>query len=308
MSISSRFQSNQHRLFVNAGDGDDNFVISHDAGGQLFVNGEAIDGATVTDTDLIRVNAGDGNDVITLDETNGPLPAAELFGGDGNDTLTGGSSNDDLAGQDGNDSLFGRGGDDSLSGGSGDDFIAGGAGNDTLFGGDGNDFLDGDQGTDIASLGGGNDVFRWDQGDGSDRVDGGSGFDELLFNGFGNPENFTFSADGDHALFTRTQGNIVMDLDGVEKVTVNAFGGADTITINDPTGTDVTEFDINLGFGGVGDNASDTINFNSDGNLTVLDLGNGNLTIFGLAEAAVQITGFEAGTDHLVINGEAFII
>ena len=239
-------------------------VISRDAGGQLFVNGEAIDGATVTNTDLIRVNGGDGNDVITLDETNGPLPAAQIYGGDGNDTLTGGSGNDKLSGQDGNDSLFGGGGDDTLSGGAGNDFIAGGAGNDTLFGGDGNDFLDGDQGTDVAFLGAGNDVFRWDQGDGSDTVEGGSGFDEMLFNGFGNPENFTLSADGDHALFTRVQGNIVMDLDEVEKVTVNALGGADTININDPTGTDVTDIDINLGLGGVGDNAADTININDD--------------------------------------------
>ncbi len=307
MSIHSRFQQNQHRLFVTADDGDDNVVISRDAGGQLFVNGDAIDGATVASTDLIRVNGGDGNDAITLDETNGPLPAAQLFGGDGNDTLTGGSGDDQLSGQDGNDSLFGRGGGDSLAGGAGDDFIAGGAGNDTMFGGDGNDFVDGDQGADVAFLGAGNDVFRWDQGDGSDNVEGGSGFDELLFNGFGNPENFTFSADGDHALFTRTQGNIVMDLDGVEKVTVNALGGADTININDPTGTDVTEFNINLGLGGAGDNAADSINIFDDADLTVIDNGNGNLTILGLSGATVHVTGFEAANDQLVINGDLFV-
>ncbi len=298
MSIHSRFQQNQHRLFVTADDGDDNVFISRDAGGQLFANGDAIDGATMASTDLIRVNGGDGYDAITLDETNGPLPAAQLFGGDGNDTLTGGSGNDQLSGQDGSDLLFGSGGGDSLSG---------GAGNDTMFGGDGNDFVDGDQGADIAFLGAGNDVFRWDQGDGSDTVEGGSGFDELLFNGFGNPENFTFSADGDHALFTRTQGNIVMDLDGVEKVTVNALGGADTININDPTGTDVTDININLGLGGVGDNAADFINIFDDANLTVIDNGNGNLTILGLSGATVHVTGFEAANDHLFINGEPFI-
>src|SRR4029450_25234 len=103
MSINSRFQENQNRLFVTADDGDDNVVITRDAGGHLFVNGEAIDGdPTVANTDLIRVNGGDGSDVITLDETNGPLPAAQLFGGNGNDTLTGGNANDQLSGQDGN--------------------------------------------------------------------------------------------------------------------------------------------------------------------------------------------------------------
>ena len=304
MSIHSKFQPHQHRLLVTGGDGDGNVVISRDPGGHLFVNGEAADGATVANTDVIRVNGGDGNDVIRLDETNGPLPAAQLFGGDGNDTLTGGSANDQLSGQDGNDSLFGGAGADSLSGGAGDDFIAG---NDTMFGDDGNDFIDGDQGADVAFLGGGNDVFRWDQGDGSDRVDGGSGVDELLFNGFGNPENFFFSADGSDALFTRTQGNIVMNLDGIEQVTVNALGGADTVNINDPSGTGVTEFNVNLGIGGVGDNAVDFLNINDDANLTVIDNGNGDLTILGLSGATVHVTGFEATNDHLVINGEPFI-
>jgi Ca2+-binding RTX toxin-like protein len=308
MSIFGKFLSNQHRLLFTGSDANDNITISRDLGGHLLANGSAIDGdPTVADVDLIHVNAGDGDDVITLDETNGPLPAAQLFGGDGNDTLTGGSGNDELSGQDGNDSLSGRGGDDSLSGGSGDDFIAGGTGNDVLVGGAGNDFLDGDQGTDVGILGAGDDVFRWDQGDGSDRVEGGSGFDEMLFNGFGVGEQFTLSASGDHALFTRVQGNIVMDLTEIEKVTVNALGGADTININDPTGTGITDIDINLGINGVGDNASDTININDDDVLTVIDNGNGNLTILGVSGATVHITGFEAANDHLVIDGQPFV-
>lgn len=308
MSINSKFQEQRHLLFDNGGDDDDNITISRDAGGQLFVNGEAVDEATVANTDLIRINGGDGDDVVTLDETNGPLPAAQLNGGDGNDTLTGGSGADEVSGQDGNDSLFGRAGDDTLSGGSGNDFISGGAGNDILSGGAGNDFLDGDQGTDVAFLGAGNDVFRWDQGDGSDTVEGGSGSDEMVFNGFGNPENFTLSVGGDHALFTRVQGNIVMDLASIERVTINALGGADTININDPTGTDVTDIDINLGIGGLGDNAADTINIFGDDILTVFDNGNGDLTILGLSEATLHITGFEAGIDHLVINDIPFMI
>ena len=285
MSINSRFQANQHRVLVTSDDGDNSFTISRDLDGNLFANGSAIDGATVTNTDVIRVNGGDGNDVITLDQTNGALPSAELFGGDGNDTLTGGSGADELSGQDGNDTLFGR------------------AGNDTLFGGGGNDFVDGDQGTDVAFLGAGDDVFRWDNGDGSDRVEGGSGFDEMLFNGNPNAiaEQFTLTADGDRALFSRVQGNIVMDLGEIEKVTVNPFAGADTITINDPSGTGLTDIDINLGF----DNTSDTININDDDDVTVVDNGNGNLTILGVSGATVHITGFEAG-DHLVINGDPF--
>ena len=309
MSITGKFFSSQHRLLFTGDSGDNNITISRDLSGHLFGNGGAIQispaGATVANTDLIRVNGGDGNDVISLDETNGPLPAAQLFGGDGNDTLTGGSAADQLFGQNGNDSLFGGAGNDFLSGGAGNDFIAGGAGNDTLTGGDGNDFVDGDQGADVAFLGAGNDVFRWDNGDGSDKVDGGTGFDEMLFNGNPNPvaEQFTLSANGDRASFTRAQGNIVMDLNDIEKVTVNAFGGADTVTINDPSGTDVKDIDINLGAGGIGDN--DTIFINDDDDVSVIDNGHGNLTIVGVSGAEVHITGFEA-QDQLVINGDIF--
>lgn len=288
MSIHSRFQENFHRVLVTGDDSGDTITVSRDLAGHLFANGGAIDGATVGNTELIRVNGGDGNDVIALDETNGALPAAELFGGDGNDTLTGGSGSDLLSGGNGNDTLFGH------------------AGNDTLVGGDGNDFVDGDQGADIGFLGAGNDVFRWDNGDGSDRVEGGSGFDEMLFNGNLNTlaEQFTLTAGADgHALFMRVQGNIVMDLNDVEHVTVNPFGGADTITINDPTGTDVTDIDINLGF----DGASDTININDDDHVTVVDNGQGNLTILGVSGATVHITGFDSQSDHLVINGDTFV-
>jgi Ca2+-binding RTX toxin-like protein len=311
MSIIGKFQSIKHRLFFNGDDADNNITVSRDLGGHLFGNAGAIhispDTATVTNTDLVRVNGGDGNDVIALDETNGTLPAAELFGGDGNDTLTGGSGNDRLSGQDDNDTLFGGAGNDTLSGGAGNDFIAGGAGNDTLDGGSGNDFLDGDQGTDIGLLGAGNDVFRWDPGDGSDIVEGGSGFDEMLFNGAAGAEQFALSANDERSSFTRVQGNIVMDMDGVEKVTVNALGGDDTITINDPSGTDITNIDINLGVGGLGDGAADTIFINSGADVTVVDHGNGDLTILGLSGATVQITDFEALNDHLVIDGIPFV-
>jgi Ca2+-binding RTX toxin-like protein len=75
-----------------------------------------------------------GNDVIRLDETNGALPSAMLFGGDGDDTLIGGSAADQLFGQAGNDMLFGMGGDDFLFGGAGNDTRTGGVGTDQVFG------------------------------------------------------------------------------------------------------------------------------------------------------------------------------
>ena len=307
MSVKGIFQSNQHRLLVNGDDGNNSITIGRDLGGHLSVNDGAIhispDIATVGNTTLIQVNGGDGDDVIRLDETNGPLPAAHISGGDGNDTLTGGSGNDQLFGQDGNDSLSGAAGNDVLSGGDGNDFIAGGAGNDVLNGGDGNDFLDGDQGADVAYLGAGDDVFRWDQGDCSDVVHGGAGLDEMLFNGFSAAEQFTLSASDNHVLFTRVQGNITMNLEQTEKVTLNAFGGADTITVNHPSGAGLKEFDINLGF----DSAADTININDD-NVHVTAGQNGQVTITDASGVEIHITGFESGLDHLFIDGNPFAI
>lgn len=235
-----------------------------------------------------------------------PPHATILSGGNGDDTIIGGDTNDEIEGGNGKDTLAGGGGDDVLSGGRGDDVINGGSGNDVMFGGSGDDLVDGDQGTDFADLGAGNDVFKWDPGDGSDTVEGGLGFDELLFIGNGNGESFSLSSSGEHALFTRVQGTIVMDLNDVEKVTVDALGGADTITIHDPSGTGIREIDLNLGVAGVGDGAVDTINIDDDDDVEVVVGDHGNISILGLSGATVYISGFEAGVDHLVINGHQF--
>ena len=59
-----------------------------------------------------------------------------------------------------------------------------------------------------------------------------------------------------HATLTRNVANITMDLDNVETVDLQAKGGADIITVNDLTGTDVSKVKIDLGGA---DGAPDTI-------------------------------------------------
>ena len=50
----------------------------------------------------------------------------------------------------------------------------------------------------------------------------------------------------------------------VESIDFNALGGADTITVNDMSGTDVTDVNINLaGANGLGDGQADTIVINA---------------------------------------------
>src|SRR5436190_6097546 len=95
-------------------------TLSRDVAGNLLINGGAVKvvggKATVANTKQIQVFGRDDGDTITLDESNGTLPPAELFGGAGNDVLTGGSGNDQLFGQGGNDVLLGKGGNDLLFG------------------------------------------------------------------------------------------------------------------------------------------------------------------------------------------------
>src|SRR5688500_11858674 len=129
-------------------------IVSRNVAGTLFVNGGAVPisggPATIANTDLIDVFGLDLDDVLTIDETNGSIPAANMAGGAGNDNLTGSSNGDTLNGDAGGDQLFGRGGVDQLFGGADNDFLTGGAGNDTMDGGEGDDQM------------------FWDPGDGSD--------------------------------------------------------------------------------------------------------------------------------------------
>jgi Ca2+-binding RTX toxin-like protein len=154
----------------------------------------------------------------------------------------------------------------------------------------------------------GDDTFVWNPGDDNDIIEGQAGFDTMLFNGANVAENIGISANGGRALFTRDIANVVMDLNDTESITFNALGGADNIVVNDLSGTDISEININLAAaGGAGDGAADTIVINAtngDDVIIVTDDGNGGVTVLGLA-ATVNIAGFEAGNDRIIINGLA---
>jgi Ca2+-binding RTX toxin-like protein len=422
MAITASFAPGSGVLTVIGDALDNTITISRNAAGTILVNGGAVPilggTATVANTSLIAGFGLGGNDTITLDESNGALPRANLFGGAGDDVLTGGSGGDQLFGQSGDDTLLGKGGFDFLFGGadndtltggndddqvfgeSGDDrmiwnpgddtdlneggansdtsevnggsgaetftvtangarvrfdrldpapfsldlgttenlvvnmnggddhfsatgdlaaliniTVDGGAGNDTilgsngadtLLGGDDNDFIDGQQGNDFAFLGAGDDTFQWDPGDGSDIVEGQDGTDTLLFNGSGGAEIFEASANGQRALFTRNLGNIVMDLDDVERIDLNALGNTDTVIVNDLSGTDVTEVNVDLAgtLGGTaGDGQTDIVIVNgTNGGDTVDVVGAGSsAAVLGLA-ALVTIDHAEGANDGLLIN------
>ena len=229
-------------------------------------------------------------------------------------------------GNNGDDVLTGTTGDDQLFGGNGNDTINGGDGNDILDGGRGDDTVTGGKGTDTAFLGAGNDTFIWNNGDGSDVVEGQAGFDTLVFNGNNNPivaEEISIFANEGRATLSRVQGNILMNLNSVERIELNdALGGADNITIKDLSGTDVKEVAIDLGVGADNitidaqtgtdlkqfaidlgaDDQADTVNITTNGQFTFTDV-NGVVTVSDLT-STVTIANFDEHTDHLVINGQ----
>ena len=195
----------------------------------------------------------------------------------------------------------------TVDGGTGNDTILGSNGADKLLGGDGDDFIDGQQGNDQIFLGAGNDTMQWDPGDGSDTVEGGDGTDTMLFNGSAGSEIFTASANGGRVVFTRNLGSIVMDLNDVEKINLNALGGVDSVTLNDLSGTDVTEVHVNLAgtIGGTaGDAAADIVTqngTNGDDIINVFGAGT-SVSVLGLS-AQLNITNAEGANDSLVIKG-----
>lgn len=315
---------------IYGGTGDD--LLLGGSGPETFYGGPGNDDAYAgAGNDLFRWHPGDdtdfieGVDGIDTVEVNGS-DAAEVFAVTANgtrvrfDRLSPTPFFLDIGGCE---SLILRanGGDDALSctgnlaaliqiaadGGSGDDTLLGSNGADLLIGGDDNDLIDGNQGSDVAFLGAGDDVFQWDPGDGSDTVEGQAGTDTLAFNGSNAAEVFDLSSNGGRLRFTRNVAGIVMELNGVEQVDLQSLGGADAVTVNDLSSTDVTGVNVDLAGtlgGSAGDAQPDAITVNGTQMADTINItaNAGAVLVSGLA-ATTRITHSEPANDLLTVNG-----
>ncbi len=286
-------------LSVNGDALNNNIVVSRDAAGRLLLNGGAVavvgGTPTVANTASIRVHGLGGADTISLNEANGALPRAFLFGGAGNDVLTGGSGNDQLFGEGGNDTLLGKGG---------FDLLFGGAENDTLTGGDADDQVFGQ---------GGNDRMIWNPGDDTDLNEGGGATDTVEVNGGNGAEQFTATANGTRVRFDRvTPAPFSIDIGTSENLVLNANGGDDRfaatgnlaaliqVTVDGGTGADTL----------LGSNGADRL-LGGDGN-DLVDGQQGNDTGFlGAGDDVFQwdpgdgsdVVEGQDGSDKLLFNG-----
>jgi Ca2+-binding RTX toxin-like protein len=280
---------------------DNNITISRNAAGNILVNGGAISvlggTPTVANTTQVQVFGLGGNDVITMNEANGALPACLLFGGTGNDTLTGGSGADMLFGQSGNDTLLGKGG---------NDFLFGGEGNDTLTGGDGDDQCFGESG---------DDRMIWNPGDDTDLNEGGPGNDTVEVNGGNGSEVFTTTANGTRVRFDRLEpAPFSIDIGTCENLVVNMNGGDDRFSATGNLAT-LIKITVDGGTGNdtiLGSNGNDVLR-GGDGD-DFIDGQQGNDTIFlGAGNDVFQwdpgdgsdtVDGGD-GNDTMIFNGSA---
>ena len=282
-------------LEVMGGNGDDRLALQLQSGNpavlQIDVGDDGSGEFSIPRAEIARLllEGGNGDDSLRIDESNGVFT----------DVIP-----TTVDGANGNDRLVGASGAVTLQGGNGNDVLAGGAGAETLVGGNGDDSIDGNKGNDVAVMGNGDDTFVWDPGDGSDVVEGQNGTDRMVFNGADAAERVVLSPNGGRLRFFRDPGAVTMDTDDVEIVDFNAFGGADSVTLDDLGATDVRVVNLDLtAAGGGGDGQPDRVVVNAtDGNDRIDVSGDASTVKVSGLSATVDVLHPEGANDRLEVN------
>ena len=209
---------------VNGTDGDD--TITALASGRLSITGlpALVTIANADSTDDLNIDSADGNDVMNASKLAAGVVRLSMNGGAGNDRITGSAGNDHLGSDSGDDTIIGGGGDDKVD------------------------------------LGTGNDLAVWSAGDGYDQVDGYDGIDTVRLTTSKSKDAIGLAFSGGGIAFTR-DGLQQVFAEDVERFQIRALAGADTITINDLSGSDVQRIAIDLAAtagGTLADSSADT--------------------------------------------------
>ncbi|HEY5800451.1 MAG TPA: calcium-binding protein, partial [Burkholderiaceae bacterium] len=180
---------------------------------------------------------------------------------------------------------------------------------DTIDTGAGNDTVEGAGGADAISLGEGNDLAIWRNGDDSDSINGGSGLDRLAIYSGTTADSFVVEAITEgRARITHTGFNSdTVRTDGIEKLEFYMGLGADQVTFNALSTTDVYSMHVNLAGNSstLADGYADqvTANAGSGSNVIEVELDTaGQVKVEGLGQLTVR--QWEA-IDRLVLNGQA---
>jgi len=266
-------------------------TITLTGSGSANIDSDAAVDVTTSGVEFFELDGNDGNDIISAAAFTSSTPfAVEVFGDDGDDTITGSAGVDCLHGQSDDDTVDGGAGGDTTN----EEGVDGGPGDDTLTGGAGVDFLNGGPGIDTFNEGtapSGADTF-------------GTGTTDCGFGASGDSVG-----DGDTVSYAGRTASVTADNDGVTGDDGEASEG-------DSIGSNIDNI--------AGGSGNDTLSGNGDINVLtgnggndILD-GNGSddTTDYSAAPAAVTVdlgagtaTG-GAGTDTLTeiedANGSAF--
>ncbi len=244
---------------LNAGGGNDTLTVNNLAGAP-------------TESIRFEIDLGDGNDSLDGSASNLAAVSFAAQGGTGDDTLLGGLGIDGLRGNDGNDFLNGAAGEDTIDGDAGNDLIYGGSQKDVLNGGFGNDTVRGNGANDIINGEAGDDRLYGDAGadiitggDGADKISGGTENDQV---DGGAGDDQVRGDDGNDIVVGNVGNDIVSGGSGNDLVT----GGAGRDYVFGNSGNDVVKGtqDPDVVIGGDG---SDTVEGN--GGFDTLTGGNG---------------------------------
>ncbi|HEY7115201.1 MAG TPA: hypothetical protein VH475_01370 [Tepidisphaeraceae bacterium] len=270
LAVTASFAAAAGELRVTGDDQDNVIVVSRTVAGTILVNNGAVTigggTPTVANTTHFHIVGEGGNDRISLDQTNGPLPGAAIFGGAGNDTLTGGSADDFIDGETGNDTALLGAGDDTFAWNSGD----------------GSDVVDGQAGRDSVTFNGSDQDEKFGIAD----------------SGSGSPVH--------RVRLTRDVGSVSMDLGTIEDIDLNALGGADTVTIDDQSATGLSSVNLDLqGTAGTGDGQPDAIVINGSGADDAGQVQSSGTGISATLSSfpVVNLIGADPTQDTLTLNG-----
>jgi Ca2+-binding RTX toxin-like protein len=133
-------------------------------------------------------------------------------------------------------------------------------------------------------------------------IEGEDGFDALRYDGSEDDERLRVSAKGTRVRVLRDAGCQAIDLGGVEQVRAATRGGADTVTVDDTSGTELQDVGVDLADAEGGDGRRDRVILNATP-------GSDDPSVFAFAgvsvvgmPAFIHVEGSEP-TDRLTING-----
>jgi RTX calcium-binding nonapeptide repeat (4 copies) len=328
----AHFEGGRDRLILNGGGGTDTLGLSGSDGPDemtvasasgLLLSSVGGVASEADDVEAVRVSALGGADAVTVHDVTGTdvgqvgvdLGAAPGGPADARVdalTVTGGGGNDNMvaSGGPGGISIVGLGAAttitaadtmdrltiDALSG--ADSVNAAALAADvvalTLRGGPDADTLTGSPG---------GDTFVSEPGDGAETIDGGPGADRLLMGGSDAADVIAASASGPRTVFTRNPDGGTVDSGGVETAVVTPRGGADSVSVGDLTGADMTEARTDLSApGGAGDGLPDLVAADAtagDDSVVVTGSPAAGASVFG---GRVTVIGAEPDGDTLNVR------